>query len=63
MSKAWEEEIARFRRAHEPESRRFPKCDWRLEVQNGDTLLGYWEWACKNTEEGDAEKGRGPGAR
>lgn len=21
-----------------------PLCDWRLEVANNDTRLGYWEW-------------------
>ena len=39
----------------------YPKSDWRYEVENGDTMLGYWEWVhCKleeaeiDSEEGDA---------
>ena len=23
---------------------RFPRQDWMYEVENGDTILGYWEW-------------------
>ena len=22
----------------------YPRADWRYEVANGDTNLGYWEW-------------------
>jgi hypothetical protein len=35
-----------------------PKSDWRYEVENGDTMLGYWEWAkCKLDEaESDEEE-------
>jgi hypothetical protein len=22
----------------------YPGCDWKYEVDNGDTLLGYWDW-------------------
>lgn len=22
----------------------YPRRDWAYEVQNNDTLLGYWEW-------------------
>ena len=38
-----------------------PTADWKYEVENGDTFLGYWEWVyCKldeaetDSEEGDA---------
>lgn len=23
----------------------FPSSDWKYEVSNGDTRLGYWDWA------------------
>jgi len=26
----------------------FPREDWEYEVRNGDTRLGYWEWAAHN---------------
>ncbi len=26
------------------------KSDWRAEVQNGDTLMSYWEWAYNSVE-------------
>ena len=30
---------------------KYPKSDWRYEVENGDTMLGYWEWVhCKLEE-------------
>lgn len=37
----------------------YPKSDWRYEVENGDTMLGYWEWVhCKLEEaETDSEAG------
>ena len=29
----------------------YPRTDWRYEVENGDTMLGYWEWVmCKLDE-------------
>lgn len=37
---------------------KYPKSDWKYEVENDDTFLGYWEWVyCKLDEaevEGDA---------
>lgn len=29
---------------------RFPKSDWKYEVQNGDTKLGYQEWLAHRVE-------------
>lgn len=26
------------------ESDQYPKSDWKYEVENGDTLSGYWDW-------------------
>ena len=29
----------------------YPRTEWRYEVENGDTMLGYWEWVmCKLDE-------------
>lgn len=28
----------------------WPKCDWRYDVANGDTRLGYWDWVSHNVE-------------
>ncbi|MGH1461262.1 MAG: hypothetical protein ACRBB6_04420 [Neptuniibacter sp.] len=30
--------------AFEDEHPGYPRCDWKLEVANNDTVLGYWEW-------------------
>ena len=27
-----------------------PRDDWKFEVQNGDTNLGYWEWVAARLE-------------
>lgn len=27
-----------------------PISDWKVEVTNGDTRLGYWEWAFNSTQ-------------
>lgn len=27
-----------------------PRSDWRYEVANGDTSLGYWQWVARNME-------------
>lgn len=32
------------------ESSDFPLSDWRYEVKNGDTRLGYWEWLAHRYE-------------
>lgn len=29
----------------------FPRQDWQLEYQNGDTRLAYWDWVSKVREE------------
>jgi len=29
----------------------YPVADWQYEVANGDTRLGYWEWAEAREEE------------
>ena len=26
------------------EHREYPVADWKYEIANGDTRLGYWEW-------------------
>lgn len=28
----------------------WPDSDWRTEVQNGDTRLGYWEWVANQID-------------
>lgn len=33
----------------------YPEDDWREEVYNGDTRLGYWEWV-KNCIEWDSKE-------
>lgn len=46
------EEIKRIQ-AHDPRGREhpnYPKSDWRYEVANDDTLLGYWEWVAMRLE-------------
>jgi hypothetical protein len=35
----------------------WPVDDWKYEVANGDTVLGYWEWAFHH--ESDPEAGKG----
>ena len=35
------------------EDQDYPKEDWRQEVMNGDTLLGYWEWVRHQQEADD----------
>lgn len=30
---------------HWGEHHMYPVADWQFEVANGDTRLGYWEWA------------------
>ena len=32
----------------------YPKSDWKYEVENGDTFLGYWEWVYCKLDEADA---------
>lgn len=32
------------------EHRDYPAADWRYEVQNDDTRLGYWEWVAAKLE-------------
>ena len=34
---------------------KYPKSDWKYEVENGDTMLGYWEWALCKLEEEESE--------
>lgn len=34
----------------------YPRDDWKYEVINDDTQLGYWEWALAKAEESDFEK-------
>ena len=31
------------------------KSDWKYEVENGDTMLGYWEWVQCRLEMGEGE--------
>ncbi len=37
----------------------YPLVDWKYEVQNDDTRLGYWEWVAGKREE--AEHGAAQG--
>lgn len=30
----------------------WPVSDWQIEVANGDTRRGYWEWVAANIEAG-----------
>lgn len=32
------------------ECKQFPKGDWRIEVENNDTVLGYWDWIVHQAE-------------
>lgn len=32
------------------ECKQFSKDDWKYEVENGDTVLGYWEWVLSQAE-------------
>jgi hypothetical protein len=34
---------------------KYPKSDWQFEVENGDTMLGYWEWVLCKLEEEESE--------
>ncbi|WP_163575302.1 hypothetical protein [Halomonas faecis] len=36
--------LAHQRRHHADEHPLFPRRDWKLEHDNGDTSLSYWEW-------------------
>ena len=33
----------------------YPKEDWQYEAANGDTVLGYWEWAYNKAQEAEDE--------
>ena len=35
----------------------YPKSDWKYEVENGDTFLGYWEWVYCKLDEAEMEGG------
>lgn len=37
-------ELAEEAGGHWAEHDKFPSRDWRYEVADGDTRLGYWEW-------------------
>ena len=43
-------QAAMFRGSHWQTLEGYPVEDWRMEVANGDTLLGYWEWAHQQWE-------------
>ena len=36
------------------EHKDFPKSDWKYEVENGNTVLGYWEWVYVSAQEAPA---------
>lgn len=36
----------------------YPRSDWQYEVQNGDTKLGYWEWAEHQIEASSGDVGQ-----
>jgi hypothetical protein len=38
------------------EDPKHPRSDWRYEVNNEDTLLGYWDWVRSMKEAADAGK-------
>lgn len=31
----------------------YPRADWKYEVQNDDTNLGYWDWVKSKYAQGD----------
>src|SRR3546814_20588570 len=33
----------------------YPANDWRLEVENHDTRIGYWEWVAAKIEQAELE--------
>lgn len=44
-------ELARENGGHWGEHGLYPVDDWRHEVKNDDTRLGYWEWVAKKIDE------------
>src|SRR3546814_1120620 len=34
----------------------YPANDWRLEVENHDTRIGYWEWVAAKIEQAELER-------
>jgi hypothetical protein len=42
--------------ADDPE---YPSSDWRAEVANDDTRLGYWQWVANQREMSETSKARG----
>jgi len=41
---------ARDKGAWDYEDEEFPREDWRADVRNGDTQLGYFDWVIHNLE-------------
>lgn len=41
--------------ASDAEDERYPKSDWRYDVANGDTVLGYGEWLAHARERDGVE--------
>ena len=37
----------------------FPRNDWKTEVQNDDTVLGYWQWLQNQYDRAVEENGSG----
>lgn len=35
---------------------KYSRTDWRYEVENGDTMLGYWEWVKCKLDEAEMEE-------
>ncbi len=37
------------------ECAQFPRADWQKEVENGDTVAGYWDWIVSEAEARDVD--------
>lgn len=46
------EDANKLREKHGDEHPEWRKADWRSEVENDETVLGYWEWVAHQVESG-----------
>jgi len=46
---------ALFNTMTRPEHTVYPQSDWKYEVANDDTTLGYWDWLSRQLEARDYE--------
>lgn len=44
------EDISKSPKLYGPEHPTYPKADWRYEVMNQNTVLGYWPWVSHQKE-------------